>query len=102
MCSNCKKNYRVIPDEFQFYKQLDIPLPRLCPDCRHVRRVIARGPNKLWNRTCMCGGKASGNYKNTAEHFHKDESCPNKFQTPFAPEREEMLYCADCYNAEVA
>ena len=100
-CENCTKNYRVIPAELQFYKRMDVPLPRLCPDCRHNRRMIARGPNRLFpSEQCRCDYKV---YQNTATHTHHPEGrCPNQFQTSYAPDRPEIVYCETCYNAEVA
>jgi len=83
VCSFCSKNFKIIPNEFSFYKKLDIPLPRLCPDCRHIRRFVSRGPNKLWHRTCM------------------HEGCTNQFETSYAPERPEIVYCEKCYQQEV-
>jgi hypothetical protein len=85
-CVQCKKNYRLIPAELQFYGQFAIPLPDLCPDCRHLRRINSRGPSKLWRRQCMCKNHAG--------------QCPNEFETSFAPERTEILYCESCYNNE--
>jgi len=82
-CELCNKNYRVIPNEFLFYKKLDVPIPRLCPDCRHDRRMKSRGPNKLWHRSCM------------------REGCSNEFETSYAPERPEIIYCEQCYQQEV-
>ena len=90
-CTQCQKNYRIIPAELQFYKQFSIPLPRLCPDCRHERRMAERGPNKLWVRNCMCV---------TTTHGHAT-TCPNTFETPYSPERSEIVYCESCYSAEV-
>jgi hypothetical protein len=83
VCESCSKNYKVIPNEFLFYQKLDIPLPRLCPDCRHYRRVESRGPNKLWHRSCM------------------NEGCNNEFETSYSPERKEIIYCEHCYQNEV-
>jgi len=106
VCTACKKNYRIISDEFAFYKNLRIPLPRLCPDCRHARRVAARGPNRLWHRQCAClSAEALAKvdaYRNTARHDHGEGPCSNEFETPYAPERPEIIYCETCYNAEVA
>ncbi|MBP7804864.1 MAG: hypothetical protein KA052_01415 [Candidatus Pacebacteria bacterium] len=82
-CTKCQKNYRVIGNEFSFYQKCGIPLPRLCPECRHERRIVARGPNKLWHRKCMNSG------------------CENEFETNYAPERPEILYCEDCYQKEI-
>jgi len=83
VCGSCSKNYKVIPNELLFYKKLDVPLPRLCPDCRHYRRIASRGPNKLWHRSCM------------------KEGCTNEFETSYAPERKEIVYCERCYQQEV-
>ncbi len=102
-CVSCKKNYLVIPREFQFYNRMHIPLPRLCPDCRHERRFKNRGPNRVWKRKCTCAGKTSENgvYLNTIAHSHGDNKCPNEFETPYEPGRPEIVYCESCYNSEV-
>lgn len=90
-CTDCEKNYRIIPNEFSFYQRLSVPLPRLCPECRHTRRFIARGPNRLWHRSCMCALESHGH----------EGVCPNEFETSYAPERSEVIYCEDCYQKEV-
>jgi hypothetical protein len=83
ICESCSKNYKIIQNEYLFYKKLDIPLPRLCPDCRHYKRIEARGPNKLWHRSCM------------------KEGCTNEFETSYSPDRPEIIYCEKCYQREV-
>ncbi len=40
-------------------------------------------------------------YKNTAVHFHGNQSCSNEFETSYVPDRKEIVYCEQCYNAEV-
>ena len=42
-------------------------------------------------------------YRNTADHIHhkKEEPCPNEFETTYAPERPEIVYCEQCYLREV-
>ncbi len=104
-CTVCFKNYLVIPAELQFYRRLNIPLPRLCPDCRHTRRMLARGPNHLWRRQCACLSAEAlakaDTCQNTSIHFHGDKPCPNAFETSYAPDRPEIVYCEQCYNAEV-
>jgi hypothetical protein len=103
-CTACSKNYRIIPAELAFYKRFSIPLPRLCPDCRHARRFAARGPNRLFARTCSCAGakSADGHYTNTVGHFHGAAVCSNLFQTNHLPEYDGSVYCEQCYQAEVA
>lgn len=83
VCESCSKNYKIIPNEFLFFNKLNVPLPRLCPDCRHYRRMKSRGPNKLWHRACM------------------KEGCTNEFETSYSPDRPEIVYCEKCYQNEV-
>ncbi|MFZ1019649.1 MAG: hypothetical protein WAN61_01490 [Minisyncoccia bacterium] len=40
-------------------------------------------------------------YKNTIEHFHRQEKCAVEFETSYAPERPEIVYCEKCYQQEV-
>jgi hypothetical protein len=100
----CTVAFKLISDELQFYKQKGIPVPRMCPNCRHYARLAQVDPMKLWDGKCDCAGTESGRkaWKNTAPHFHGTEPCPNIFKTPHPPEHQEILYCEKCYQAEVA
>jgi hypothetical protein len=82
----CTSAFRITESELQFYKSQNLPLPHLCPNCRHYQRVLHRNPNKFWDRVC--------------NHEHK-EKCSNKFKTSYAPERPEIVYCEKCYHQEV-
>jgi hypothetical protein len=82
-CNFCSKNYNIITSELQFYKRENIPIPRLCPDCRYKNRISLRPPRKLWHRKCMKPG------------------CNNEFETSYAPDRSEIVYCESCYQQEV-
>jgi len=107
----CTTAFKIIAPELQFYRKLNLPLPRLCPNCRHYQRLKQRNPTRLWHRACQCAGSTSspqaggasdgGAYRNTGEHVHGAAHCPNEFETPYAPERPEVIYCEQCYNAEV-
>ncbi len=99
----CTTAFKLIPQELAFYRRMNLPLPRLCFNCRHYERLKERTPTKLWQRQCLCAGanSQSGIYKNAAAHFHGDTPCPNKFETSYAPERTDIVYCETCYNAEV-
>ncbi len=95
----CTVAFKIIPQELQFYRRMGLPLPRLCPNCRYYERLRERNPLKLWHRKCMCDYKV---YKNTAKHaHHADGQCLNEFETSYAPERKEIVYCEQCYQAEV-
>jgi hypothetical protein len=79
----CTEAFKIIRDELKFYQRMNLPLPRLCPNCRHYNRLKQRNPLKLWHRKCM------------------KENCPNEFETSYAPDRPEIVYCEKCYNQEV-
>ena len=81
--ANCTTAFKIMPLELQFYRHKQIPVPRICPNCRHFERLRNITPFKLWHRRCMKPG------------------CMNEFETPYAPERPEIIYCESCYNAEV-
>ncbi len=91
-CVDCAKNYNIAPNEFIFYQKEKIPLPRRCPDCRYKKRFAIRLPRQLWTRTCMC---------NKENHLHGAEKCEVEFETSYAPERPEIVYCEKCYQQEV-
>ncbi|MBI2121608.1 MAG: hypothetical protein HYT98_00645 [Candidatus Sungbacteria bacterium] len=106
----CTTAFKVIPQELEFYRKMNIPLPILCPNCRHYARLKLRNSPKLRHRTCQCAGRKSEIrstksetpiYENTATHFHGENPCPNEFETSYAPERQEIVYCEACYNSEI-
>ena len=98
----CTTAFRILPNELQFYKQMNLALPHLCPSRRYGQRVKKKNPPKLWHRKCMCDGVESkgGVYKNTIKHTHGDEPCQNEFETAISDERKEIVYCEKCYQAE--
>jgi len=100
----CTTAFRITKQELDFYRANNIPIPRLCHNCRHVRRVKNQSSMKLWHRKCACTGEKSENgiYQNQAKHFHGADKCPNEFETSYAPDRKEIVYCESCYNSEVA
>ncbi|MDD5721397.1 MAG: hypothetical protein PHT16_03050 [Candidatus Pacebacteria bacterium] len=87
----CTEAFKIIAPELQFYQRMNLPLPHLCPNCRHYQRLKQRNPLKLWHRACMCE-------KTTHTHIGK---CPVEFETSYAPERPEIIYCERCYQQEI-
>ncbi len=41
-CQQCQKPYKLIDQERAFYEKFQLPIPNLCPNCRHKRRVAIR------------------------------------------------------------
>ncbi|MEK7636035.1 MAG: hypothetical protein AAB405_03010 [Patescibacteria group bacterium] len=99
----CTQAFKIIKPELDFYRKMNLPLPRLCPNCRHYQRLKQRNPLKLWHRKCQCAGTQSDNkiYQNTINHFHNQEHCLNEFETTYSPDRPEIVYCEKCYQQEV-
>ncbi len=87
----CTEAYKIRAEDLQFYQRIKVPLPRLCPNCRHYSRLKQRNPLKLWHRSCMC---------KEDNHTHIG-TCLNEFETSYAPERPEIIYCESCYQKEV-
>lgn len=88
----CTTAFRIIAQEHQFLRRMNLPLPRFCPNCRHGKRLKQRNPRKLWARKCMC--ELQG-------HAHGGNNCSKEFATSYAPDRPERMYCESCYQAEV-
>ncbi len=109
ICSEqCTTAFRPTREELEFYRVMNVALPRLCPNCRYAERMRWRNKFDLFKRKCMCSDPSrspdsrSGQttYQNTAAHFHGEKPCPNEFETTFAPEKPEIVYCDQCYKAE--
>jgi len=80
---DCATAFRITKQELDFYRTMHLPLPRLCFNCRHVDRVNWHNAPALYHRKCMKGG------------------CQNEFETTYAPDRPEIVYCESCYQKEV-
>ena len=101
----CVTAFRIVPLELMLYRKLGVPVPSKCFPCRRQDRFNLRNPRQLWHRQCACLSAEvlakEDAYKNTTEHFHSKGKCPNEFETSYAPDRPEIVYCEQCYNAEV-
>ena len=82
-CVTCSRNYNIVPQELEFYRRENIPIPRQCYPCRDAARIALRAPRKLYHRQCM------------------KENCPTEFETPYAPERPEVIYCEEHYTSSI-
>jgi hypothetical protein len=80
-CKECGKNYKIIKQELALLKNLGIPIPCLCFNCRHMKRMGKRNPRVVYTRDC---GK-----------------CGVQINTTYSPQRKEPVYCEKCYLNEV-
>ena len=81
----CTTAFRVVQLELDFYRATGMPVPHKCPACRRQDRFALRNPRTLWHRKCM----------------NTKIACQNEFETSYAPDRPEIVYCESCYQQEV-
>lgn len=73
--------FKIIKQELDLYRTLQIPVPRLECEERFQERFALRSPKKFWNRVCS--------------------GCNKPLESVFSPDRLERVYCEECYLAEV-
>jgi len=78
ICEKTGKPYKIIPQELEFYRSFSLPIPRYCPDQRHIDRMALRNPRILYDRQC--------------DHCHK------VIKTTYSPDRPEKVFCEPCYQ----
>ncbi|MEK7608411.1 MAG: hypothetical protein AAB495_02435 [Patescibacteria group bacterium] len=55
-CQNCKQDFVIEPEDFGFYKKMDVPPPTFCSECRMRRRMFWRNERTLYKRKCQVPG----------------------------------------------
>jgi hypothetical protein len=83
VCEMTQRPYKIQGQELAFYINQNIPIPRKHPDQRHLERLSLRNAPRLYHRKCM------------------NDTCTNEFETTYAPDRTEKVYCESCYQKEV-
>jgi len=81
-CSTCHSAFKIIAPELSLLKRFGLPIPRKCHNCRYKERLSYINPVRLWDRKC--------------------DKCGKEIKTSYSPDRPEIVYCEQCYNAEVA
>ena len=76
-CETCQKNFKFVVQEVRALKKQGLPLQTHCPDCRHQERMALRNSYKLFRRVC--------------------DNCRQPMLTTYSPEREETVYCEECF-----
>lgn len=90
-CEITGKPFKIMPQELAFYMEHNLPITRKYSEERFNDLFKLRNPRKLYHRQCMC-----------EETFHgHDGHCKVEFETTYAPERPEKVYCESCYQKAV-
>ncbi len=81
ICIHTGRLFRIVKRELDFYRMMQLPLPKLHPDERHRLRWNQRNPSEL--RQSVCG------------------DCGKEILTSYHPQRKLRILCDDCYRKEV-
>ncbi len=79
-CQNCKQNFTIDPEDFQFYEKIKVPPPTFCPECRMQRRFVARAAMALYWRECAL--------------------CGNRMLSMYSSDKPYTVYCLSCWNSD--
>ena len=77
ICQNCKKDFRVEPEDFNFYEKIKVPPPTFCPECRLIRRIAWRNERVLYKSVC--------------------ELCKKNVISMYDPKNDLIVYCDKCW-----
>lgn len=77
----CSTAFRFTKDELDFHYSIGVALPDKCLSCRFEERLIHRLPIKLWARQCS--------------------KCGKEIETPYSPDKSDIVYCESCYQQEI-
>lgn len=90
-CEESGRPFKIMPQELAFYLQQGIPVPHKHYEVRFMERFSKRNSRKLNHRQCMC---------EQSDHGHEG-LCKNEFETTYAPDRPEKVYCESCYQKSI-
>lgn len=79
-CQNCKKDFIVENEDFQFYKKIKVPPPTWCPDCRLQRRLSFFNLINLYYRKC--------------------DLCGEDKVSVYSPDAPYKVYCPQCWHSD--
>jgi hypothetical protein len=63
ICQNCKNDFTIEPEDFNYYEKIKVPAPTWCPECRMIRRISFVNIWSLYWRNCdKCGERTMSIY----------------------------------------
>ncbi len=76
-CQNCKKDFTIEPEDFNYYEKIKVPPPTWCPECRLIRRLSCVNGWSLFWRNC--------------------DKCGKRTLSAFPPTQKITVYCQPCW-----
>ncbi len=112
VCQNCKQQFTIESEDFDFYRKIDVPAPTFCPRCRLERRLVWLNLTNLYKRKCdLCGKDNISMYPPEApyqvfcrECWYSDKWDPFSygrdydFSKPFFGQFDELLHKVPIYG----
>jgi hypothetical protein len=77
VCQNCKKDFVIEIEDFNFYEKIKVPPPTFCPECRLIRRLSWRNERSLYKRKC--------------------DMCERTMVSQYNPDKKKNVYCDKCW-----
>jgi len=90
-CEKTGKPFKIMPQELAFYLNNKISIPREHFDARYNDRLKFEFGREIYHRQCMC---------EQPDHDHEGR-CKVEFETTYASDRKERVYCERCYQKSV-
>ena len=80
-CKQTGRLFKLIKQELDFYRRMQLPVPHLHPDERHKRRLNMKNPRELIERSCS--------------------HCDLNLYTTYSSQNREKVLCNNCHKKEV-
>jgi hypothetical protein len=77
ICQNCKKDFTIESEDFNFYEKIKVLPPTWCPECRQQRRYAWRNERVLYRRNC--------------------DLCQKSTVTIYSANKPYKVYCNNCW-----
>src|SRR3989344_8491072 len=77
ICQNCRKNFVIEPEDFNFYEKMKVSAPTFCSECRLQRRFMVRNERNFYKRECGL--------------------CKKSVISMYSLEKPFPVYCSECW-----
>ncbi len=80
ICQNCKQDFTIGQEDFNFYEKMKVPPPTWCPECRMIRRLASVNVWSLYWRDC--------------------DKCGDRTMSMHSPKSKIKVFCSKCWWAD--
>lgn len=56
VCKNCGQGFVITDEDIEFYQDLELPIPSICPEDRYKKRLLFRNERNFYKRKCDATG----------------------------------------------